>query len=369
MSITAGIIGNAYIGTDRIGIIREGFILNLCNISRLLVAAFGQQVPTLLSPAAKVLIDGVDVSQYVTRLEVHHVADSSANMARLEVQYDDLSVQSGTSEILIRIDYSLSNGLNFSAERFHGKVVTIESPIGDGGQKVHNLICYDLGYRLSMEEPSLGDYTYMHYSAKKLIDMELAAKGLSPSIGTFQDYSVIVTPSKFKNGRELIYAIANGKRKTLMFMAPSGQMILTDFENPISSTWEFPLQGQISQQTYQSTFERYNRVPFTGYWSGVYNDYADQAIYGVLSHSGVTRYISGLTNAEELSFAKTICDDSKFQRIDFVAPLNPAIFPGCRIKVTKSNGDECHVRIDSIVDMADWQSGFWSNFSGRIVTV
>lgn len=364
MSYSSGTFGFGILGTDKFGWRREGFLLQASLISQELLKAFSQKPSNQMNPSATITIDDTDVSDYVIRFSITLTTDSSASMAIVEIEAQELDIAIYQSILTISINYSLSNGINFTAERFRGKIHNIEE-IQTSEGKTLRITAYDMLYSLSENQPALNK-AYMHWSAKTLINAELAYWGFSAFIGTFKDYTTSVWPSNFANSREFLFALANGRKKTLMFVAPSSQVILIDANDVPDSGWTIYKEGQTFQNFFYDSRTRYNRVPMTGPVIYTFNDTKDQAQKGIMPHPGINSSVIG-NISDYIALGQSICDDSYLERVEFETPLNPCISPASKITLETKEGVYKTVRVDAVTDSGGWPGGFWSRFIGRVI--
>ena len=366
MSLQWGRRGMSRRGVDRRGIARSGVVLDLCTVSAALIAALGQNPETHLEVSCSILLGTTDITTLATRFEINMQANGKLSFAKIWFSCASIAgLILHQSAISITVTYALSGGLTFSSERFRGTAhLATPETVGAGSKLV--LTCFDDACSLTQARP-IGGLTGYLYSAENIamINAELLNNSMSAASGTIVSGTIFGCLTwNFASSLDLITALAGARRPTYVFYHPSGKMLLTDYADVPASGWTVPINAQSLQRPITDGINQVNQIPLSGYLNTVYNDLPDQALNGVLSHSGISTIMS-LTDPEIVTLCSAIVSESKKAVYEWRTALNPFIFPGESVVLTLKSGGTATVRVESVTDTGGWPGGFWSNWKGR----
>lgn len=351
-----------------------GVAATACIYDTTIVSALQQSTSAGLDYEAIITIDGTDISAESISGELRLNGSGGHNVAELVLVDPTVVPVARQSEVIVSIDITTSGSANhYTVERFRGKAFEVTKEDRPDGT-TYRVICYDAGYQLTIDRPSnIFGYGYYHYDAgyyaRQFIDQMLIYSGLSPMVGTFDDYIPrLFIPSKYGSNWDTCNQLVGGKTVAFLFVTASGLVRVSTMDEPVETPFSFPLECQAAQSPDDSRSDAFNRVRFQGTaiiasFRG-YDDTAKQATQGVINHFHSAKFC--VTVDDVMALGKALVDWSQKKSYIWETPLNPYVTPGQATTLTLKDETTASVHITAVVDTFSANDGFWSRWEGKV---
>lgn len=304
--------------------------------------------------AADVTIGGVAVP-YIKDIKIERALSDRMGKAQLTILCDADNLPANiiqNAEVIISSKITFGSG-TFTRQIFAGRVDTFTAP--NKGQIEGQIACFDGAKRLDDADVSgsmIGDVANWLRDRCSTLDM-----GTGFAIIEEGEPIEIVSPHNLVGYRNVIdaaIALASAYNQRYVFFTGAGEMVIFDPTSAASTTPQITFARAIAFREMLDTSKRFNRISFSNYVgyahdfvtyaltvtpegvntitasnvgtntiiSGVYEDLADQAIYGVLDLSGGVQNNICSTEAQLDAYAESVSVESKRRRFSFSNRFN-----------------------------------------------
>jgi len=344
--------GQAYYGVNGVDLAVSTFV-----ISDALQAILNGDDPSPIECAASVTIGGAAIP-FIKNIKIERGLAERMGRADITILCDPTDLPATiaeNAEVVISTEITFSGG-SLSEQIFRGRVDKWTAP--NRGEIEGRLECYDGAKRLDdvdIRGSMTGDVANWITDRAALLDM-----GTGFAVIERGDPVEIPAPHNLTGYRSLMQAavaLVSAFNQRYIFFTGAGEMVLFDPSTAAAEAPQVTFARAISFREKLDTSKRFNRVRYSNYvgyahdfvtyqltvtpegantitasnvsttpiLSGIYDDLADQAIFGVLDLSGGVQN-NICTTVEQLeAYAESVANESQRKRYSFGNRFNPLL--------------------------------------------
>lgn len=389
MSVMGGLWDSAKWGASMWDVAQNCISVDGTLISDSLKKVITQETPNAQRIYASVLIDGIELAQLCTAIEVTESADSTFSYARLTIAAAAIAgLQLGSSTVVISHYFELADGSAFGRQVFSG-IVSEVRPSQTLAAKTFSITAkHDLetalyGTPLHTTRWPAATTGIAAMTARNLILSELADAGITTCDVTMDDFTPIdryVITLSFDTKIALIRAIASAQTPALVYADACGLFRVLPVLMAVDPTWEIGKAGLIAYDEADDSGV-FNSVTVMGrHWimasngfvnepiTSTYTDSSDVASRGrtIAGTSVTTNYLH--TQAEIDTLSESLVKVALLKRATFQTPTNPFLRIGDTVQIMTDDGAR-NVKITGITKTFSWEgnAGAWDDMTGLVM--